>query len=423
MQIFVKMKRKEPPQVSKNHKRGYNQVAYVRHGKDHVMMDGSGAAGGQEVKTVWVTAKNGQKWEIPVDDNGRVPNEYLYGRFYSNWGSRSGKRRDYRIDIGVDSETMHQIPDGGFTPQQLIQTGWWQYPNESDIEDIDDTGALALAREIEGTAKSAKYAGKGMVFLMPPESAARARAILAKDFTGSELTKAVRHGGIIFKEGNPGRGNSGCYVSMQEDSSIKTPTIILKKGEWDEETLVHEFTHHLRHVDVTRDGLTRSPYKFNEFGERKSAWNYNTKEYNSNRNLEEASTIAESYVRIQDPPNGATGYYTKTRAHGKTPDERSKYDRKTLVPVAPKRGRAAERQVKNKFGETSISHLGYYRPGMNAASYLNARTKAGTMPKAQKALPAPKKSNVAAGTHAGGRTGVTATKKKSTSGAKKKARR
>ena len=417
MQIFTKMKRK--PQVSKNHKRGYNQIAYTRHGKDYVESDGMGGTEGRDVSTVWVTTKSGQKWEIPVDKKtGKVPNEYLYGRFLSNHGSRNGKQRDFLVDIGRDADVLHEIPDGGFTPEQLIKTGWWQYPNESDIVDVDDTGALAFARELEGTAKSAKYAGKGMVFLMPDESADRARSILAKDFTGSELRKAIRNGGIIISEGNPGRGNAGCYVSRQETSSIKTPTIILRKG-WDEETLVHEFTHHLRHVDVTRDGLTRSPYKFNAAGERTPSYLYPGNEFNSARNLEEASTVAESYVRIQDAPDGATGYYMGTKAHGDTPWDRSKYDRKTLVPVAPKRGRAAEKQVKNKFNDTSISHLNYFHPGQSAANYLKDRTKAGTMPKAQKALPAPKKSDVTAGTFTGGKTGATVMKK-SWSGAKKK---
>ena len=424
MQIFTMMKRKEPPQVSKNHKRGYNQVAYVRHGKDHVMMDGSGAAGGQEVKTVWVTAKNGQKWEIPVDPKtGKVPNEYLYSRFLSRAGSRTGRDREPRKDLGVDADILHEIPDGGFTPQQLIQTGWWQYPNESDIINIDDTGAYQFAKELEEASKGAQGAGKEMIFLMPPASAARARSILAKDFTGAELKKAVRTGGIIIKEGNPGRGNAGCYYPRQAGQSIKVPVIVLGKG-WDEETLVHEFTHHLRHVDVTREGLTRTPVKMNEYGEWVNTWGRTTHEANSASNLEEAATVAESYVRIQDPPKMVNGYYFRTNAHGDTAKARSDYDRKTLVPVAPKKGRRAENLLKDKFADTSISHLGYYRPGQNAISYLKDRTAAGTLPKASKfpAVPKKKTLNVTAGATAG-RTGATAMKKKSTSGAKKKVRK
>ena len=127
-----------------------------------------------------------------------------------------------------------------------------------DIEGIDDTGARAFARELEDAAKSAQAQGMKMVLLMPDDSQKRVREILARDFNASEVKKAVRNGGIIIKEGNPGRGAAGCYIPMQETSSLKTPVIILGKN-WDEETLVHEFTHHLRHVDQTRGGLTRTP--------------------------------------------------------------------------------------------------------------------------------------------------------------------
>lgn len=409
MEIFTMMK-KNGPQVSKNAKKGYNQVAYVRHGRDYVSAYGAGGSvGGRKLTTVWVTTKNGQKWEIPVDPKtGKVPDEYLYGRFLSRNGSRNGKLRSPGVDMGVDAEILHEIPAGGFTPQQLIQTGWWQYPNESDIIGIDDTGAYEFAKELEETAKAARGAGRQMVFLMPPASAANARSILARDFTGGELNKAVRNGGIIIKEGNPGRGANGCYIPKQDSFSLKTPVIILRKG-WDEETLVHEFTHHLRHVDVTRDGLTRTPYKLNEDGERITGWGERSNEINSARNLEEAATVAESYVRIRNPPNGPNGYYSATQVHGDTPQARSVHDRKTLVPEKPKRGRAAEKQVKGRFGDTSISHLGYYRPGRNASNYLKLRTAQGTMPKAQKALPAPKKADVTKGT-VGGKVGATAIK-------------
>lgn len=95
--------------------------------------------------------------------------------------------------------------------------------------------------------------GRKMVFRMPPASAERAREIIARDFNAAEVKRAVKNGGIIIKEGNPGRGAGGCYLPIQQSSSLKTPVIILRPG-WDEETLVHEFTHHLRFMDDTRGG-------------------------------------------------------------------------------------------------------------------------------------------------------------------------
>ena len=380
MEFFKLMKKQRS-----NNSKGYNKVAYVRPGTDYVEALGSGTAGRRKIPTVWVTARNGQKWEIPVDPKtGKVPNEYLYGRFLSiHQGSRNGRERNVLIDIGKDADMIHQIPDGGFTPQQLVETGWWQAVNESDIEGIDDTGALAFARELEAAAKTAQSQGMKMVLLMPEESQKRVRDIIARDFNASEVKKAVRNGGIIIKEGNPGRGAAGCYVPMQETSSLKTPVIILGKG-WDEETLVHEFTHHLRHVDQTRGGLTRTPLKLNAGGERVSSRMYDRKEFNSAVNLEEAATVAESLVRIQEPSKGVNGYYTATKVHGDSPRERYDYDRKALVPDKPQRGRKAEKKVTEKFEDTSISHLGYYRPGSNAANYYQKRKSAGTLPVAVK---------------------------------------
>ena len=107
---------------------------------------------------------------------------------------------------------------------------------------------------------------------------------------------------------------------------------------------------------------------------------YDRKEYNSAVNLEEAATVAESLVRIQAPSKGANGYYTATKAHGDTPMERYTHDRGALVTDKPMRGRKAEKQVTGKFEDTSISHLGYYRPGSNAANYYRERKAKGTLP-------------------------------------------
>ena len=246
-----------------------------------------------------------------------------------------------------------------------------------------------------------------MVLLMPDDSQKRVREILARDFNASEVKKAVRNGGIIIKEGDPGRGAAGCYIPMQETSSLKTPVIILGKN-WDEETLVHEFTHHLRHVDQTRGGLTRTPLKLNAGGERVSSRAYDTREYNSAVNLEEAATVAESLVRIQAPSKGANGYYTATKIHGDTPMERYTHDRNTLVTDKPLRGRKAEKQVTGRFDDTSISHLGYYRPGSNAANYYKERKARGTLPVPVKPLKK-KKADATKGT-VSGPIGATATK-------------
>ena len=125
-------------------------------------------------------------------------------------------------------------------------------------------------------------------------------------------------------------------------------------------------------------------------------------------NLEEAATVAESLVRIQEPSSGANGYYAATKVHGDTPYDRYKHDRKTLAPEKPMRGRKAERQVTGKFEDTSISHLGYYRPGSNAANYYAERKAKGNLPMAVKPV-RKKKADATAGV-TGGPVGAEASK-------------
>lgn len=380
--------KRRKPLVSKNRK-GYNEVAYTRKGVDKVVPLGSGSGAERKISTVWVTTKNGQKWEIPVDPKtGKVPDEYLFGRFLDIYsGTRSVHPRNIILDLSKDADMIHEIPEGGFTPKQLVETGWWQYPNESDIEGIDDTEGGLFAKELVDASTTAQAMGKKMVFLMPQESAERARSILTRDFNSAEIKKSVKNGGIIIKEGNPGRGAAGCYIAKQDTASLKTPVIILRKG-WDEETLVHEFTHHLRHADATRDGLTRTPFRMNDRGERIDPIVYRADEFNSLRNLEEASTVAESLVRIQKPSQGANGYYARTYVNGDTPYERYLHDRKVMAGdpgnEKPLKGRKAERKVKGGFDDTSISHLGYYRPGSNAGKCYTDLKANDKLPKAVK---------------------------------------
>ena len=76
------------------------------------------------IPTVWVTTKNGQKWEIPVDPKtGKVPDEYLFGRFLDTGsGTRGNYPRNIILDLSKDADIIHEIPEGGFTPKQLLES-------------------------------------------------------------------------------------------------------------------------------------------------------------------------------------------------------------------------------------------------------------------------------------------------------------
>ena len=102
-------------------------------------------------------------------------------------------------------------------------------------------------------------------------------------------------------------------------------------------------------------------------------------------------------VRIQKPSAGPNGYYLRTNANGDTPYERYLYDRRLLAgepgDEKPLRGRKAEKKVKGRFGDTSISHLGYFRPGSNAGKCYTDLKASDKLPKAVK--PKKKTRNVA----------------------------
>lgn len=357
----------------------------IRKGYDliHVMQDGSLDTGDLRIPTVWVAARNGEKFEIPVDPKtGKVPGVYIYARLLDVYrGDRNGGKRNPKVDMLRDAETMFTVPAGGITPEQIVT--WWQHPNESDVEGFDDEGSASVAKELAEASITARDVGKSMVMLMPEMEAARARRILAADFNAAELKRAVKQFGLIIKEGNPGRGANGCYVPVYENSSLKTPLIILRPG-WSEETLVHEFTHHLRYTDQTRGGLARSPLRFNEGGKVKPYYRSQEHEFNSAKNLEEACTVSESYVRasaIDSPPNG---YFWKTKKGGATPQERSDHDRSIMAPEGrTAKGRRAEKRMAEKFEETAMSGL-KFKNGTNAGNYYKSRKEAGTLPKAVK---------------------------------------
>ena len=376
MEIFTMM----------NRKKGYNQVAYVRRSTDPVdpLLIG-GRDGPVRIKTVTVTTKSGDKYEMPVDGNGRVPKEYIYARFLDeSSGSKTGRPRSVAVDLATDARRVFDYPEKGFTPKELIETGWWQYPNESDIYGVDDTSmAGSLALMLEKAGRGVQESGKRIVLMMPEESAKRVWRILRDDFTASELKRAVKDGGLVIREGNPGKGAGGYYAGRFESSSVKTPLIVLGPN-WDEDTLVHEFTHHLRQTDSMRGGVVRTPFRLNEKGERKSYYAGQESEYNSARNLEEAATVAEAATRTREPCGWPTGYYEHTPAHGNTWKERYAYDRELLAGDRPRKGRAAEKRVSSKFEDTSISHLRYYFPGSNAESYYKRRKSDGTLPIASK---------------------------------------
>lgn len=343
-----------------------------------------------EIPIRTVTNKAGRTYAIPVNPKtGKVPADALYARFLNeSEGTRDGHNRNIAIDIGRLADTVHIIPKKGYTPEELIKTGWWAYPAESDILGIDDPSSSVFGAIMGASSKRGREAGKKIAIISPEEE--RIRTVLSKNFTGSELNNAVRDSGILITTGSAGRGASGFYRYKQP--GMQCPQIVLEPS-CDEDTITHEFIHHMRFVDEGRGDVSRTPYPVDDSGQVDvNAWRRLTAdEISSLRNMEEAATVAEATLRTREPCGRPTGYYQHIEGHSpRNTDitavkEMYAHDRSVLTSgpkgSKPQRGKRATKRVNDKFLDTNISKL--KMGGTSAAKSVEVKRAKGSMPKAK----------------------------------------
>jgi len=347
-------------------------------------------AGPDKIPVKIMTGKDGTKYAIPINTKtGRVPDEALFARFLNEAeGGRNGHERSVVIDIDKEATTVFDRPKDGYTPEDLLKTGWWQHPAESDIRGIDDPSSSVYSVLKGASSKSGSTAGKKIAIISPEEE--RIRKVLTDNFTGTELRSAVKDGGIMITTGSSGKGASGFYRYKQP--GVDCPQIVLEKGA-DEDTITHEFTHHLRFTDESRDDVSRTPYPVNDSGQIDSvAWGRMTKdELATLKNMEEAATVAEATSRTRRPTTTPTGYYQRIEGH--SPEntqlaeavEMYNHDREALLKSkkgsVPLRGKKATKRVNERFLETNISKL--KMGGTPASTSVKKKRESGTMPKAK----------------------------------------
>ena len=300
----------------------------------------------------------GMTYKIPYEKKtGKVPMSAIYQRFLDvNAGADYPHKRNINVDLAKQADVMHIIPEGGFTPDELIATGWWQHPQNSDIYGVDDPNTSVL-QILDGVSKTAQGATKKIAIIAPEGDNNKIKKVLTDNFTGSELKRAVKSGGIVIMTDNPGPGASGYYRGRQP--GVDTPLIVLEPG-CDEDTITHEFVHHLRRVDDTRKGVARTPYPMDEKGYTLAGF-IGSKDEKRYRNLEEAATVAEATCRTREPTRIPTGYYEYTAGDQSIVDKYTG-DRAILISgkkVAPKRGYRATGKVNKEFGKTNISTMKY----------------------------------------------------------------
>lgn len=325
------------------------------------MTDLSGGKTTEPVSLAIVEGKDGFVYKIPVDRNGRVPTQALVGRFHDvARGDRGGKKRCIGADLAQTATKTYRIPEGGFKPEELVENGWWPHPNECDIEGIDDTSQGFMGDFGAQAGKFEKATGGKIAIIAPSEAEKRRVAgVLAANFTASELKAAATDYGLTIIVKNPGKKYNGYYRRRQ--TGVDSPEIVLRPFA-DDETIVHEFGHHLRCVDAKRKGITKCPFPQGYDG--RAAPFFDQRKYDAMANLEEAGNVAEVTGRTIGLDETNTGYYQKIPDHPESYQANFEWDRKLLTgglgkDSKPKKGKRLMNAVEEDFDETRISGLKY----------------------------------------------------------------
>ncbi len=336
----------------------------------------------------------GKSYTVPVDENGRVPEDALVSRFLdTSVGPRpnNGIRR-LGADARHGSRKTHKVPEGGFTPEEIVATGWWDDPGKSDIEGIDDGSYGALLDFGPGNGKLEEAVG-GKIAIFAPTGAERRRiaSVLNENYTSAELKAAAWKYGLIISVGNPKSVNKNWlgYYKYRQDG-VSTPIIVLEPNASDE-TICHEFGHHLRAADPSRSGLTKAPYTIAADG-RVVPYCFQ-RNYPEKVNLEEAANVAETTGRTRGLDKTNCGYYWKIPKDN-DPHAAFRADRSMLTggvgkDSKPKKGKRLMDAVEEDFDDTMISRM-RYKGHKSAMGYVKQLREEEVLPPRKSKKPAKK---------------------------------
>lgn len=345
-------KRRHHDAALKNPRGGKAIGGQERKGKKEKKGKKGSSTGGMYVTTHdTVTVKVGKKeYDIPTGPDGKVPKEALIARFLNTGeGDRGGAKRNALIDI--DDYAKVQIPADP-TPEQAKK--WWAYPNESDIQGIDNP-LQNIFGGLENGSKGAKEAHKGIAIMGgTKEQQQIVRQAIADSFTVAEQRKMM--GTTIYitdlrKAAGEYHGKSygGSYlIKLDRRHGINADTV------------THELIHHLRAVDDKREEpllRARSPY------------------IGKDRDLEESATVAESMARHKPYDfMGNTGYYSlMDNGRTKMGEDRGTFTRTPIVRgndgifippkqnealvLSGKKGKRAVKATREGWLGSNIAHL------------------------------------------------------------------
>ena len=356
---------------------GGSPITYAPVYTNYTDMGGDPFVRPEDLPIAHVKHKNGTTYEVPLDPKtGKVPVSAVFARFLdTDSGSRDGHPRSVKRDLSKTAEITYKIPKDGFTPEEIVKCDWWAYPNESDIIGIDDPTSFGMYPWEKLTERNADSVSKIMI-LGKPEEQKRIQGVLRDNFTMKELRDAVKDQGIVIKVGSTSPGVAGYYRGKQP--GVSTPEIVVRPFS-SEDTITHEFVHHMRRADPSRKGIALTPFPLDEDRALdRSFFSLSEKERGTMTNIEEAATVAEATVRTRKPEQYPTGYYSYVQKPKGSYIDMYNADRDVMTKGSkkntPQRGKRATTRVDNRFEETNISRL-KVKSGMNAMDGIEAMRK------------------------------------------------
>jgi len=239
--------------------------------------------------------------------------------------------------------------------------------NASDQKPVNMLGAVMTKGELR--------AQRNIRFIdMTPYQQAFIRMVLRDSFTQKEL-ETMGKGGLIVRITPVEEGKAGAYRRKRQD--MEMPEIHLDE-QLTEDIVTHEFVHHARTVDESRTGFAKTAYKtvnglFDMI--------FYIKNELDIRNLEEATTVAETTARTKSPAKNPSGYFdyiggiSRKAAYDSDRKRLTRNQQSTGVDETTGiKGKAATNCVNEEFAKTHIAAMAMYgRTALQSFYVLNQK--------------------------------------------------
>jgi len=302
-----------------------------------------GATGKKKVVTV-----GKMQVEIPIDDEGFVPKEFLIQRYFDiEHIGKNGKLRYRRPHVDSKKDAKIIFPDKRYRPEEIAP--WVAHPNRYDIEGIDTAGSPGAIYDY--TAKRSKEITIANAYGNQEETI---RKRLNDNFSEAERNKLSKKNRLLILVGRPpGKGTRGTYEWVKNKIYVDPNTLE------ENSTIVHETVHALRYNDGDRTDLitrTRAAKAMKM----------------ADVTLEEAATQAETMARLNPWMPKKAGYYGYFTDDDKGVVNLATHDRRVLTGSTEKSliEKSATDSVEKNFDKTAISHLQLKGSPFTARDYV-----------------------------------------------------